>query len=115
MSKDKLENEINSSHLLLLTRYDNIKGYYPVKIFEYFSSLKPSLLCPSDHDVMEEFVLKSKSGYITNTIKETVILLSYLMDNPSKIISHKNFNIEYGEQFSRSFQTKKLADFIKSL
>lgn len=115
MSYDLLQLEIQKSNLLLLTSYNNIKGCYPVKLFEYFSSLKPSLLCPSDHDVMEDFLIQTNSGYIVNTVNETVELINSLINNPSSIISKKDFNMEFGQKFSRAYQTKKLADFIKSL
>ena len=40
-------------------------------MLEYYALGKPILLCPSDLDTMEEFILNSNSG-LTNTIEEQV-------------------------------------------
>lgn len=116
MPKDKLEDFINSTDLLMLTGFSDITGWYPVKLFEYYASGKPILLYPTDDDVMEEFVVKSNSGFTPKNQKECKRILETFIKNKKKgdsIICERN--TEYGNQFSREEQTKKLADIINNL
>ena len=64
--EDQLENIYSKSDLLWLTSFGEMKGWYPVKLFEYASKGIPILLFPSDEDVMEEFIKKTQTGYIFN-------------------------------------------------
>ena len=47
-----------------------MKGWYPVKLFEYASKGIPILLYPTDNDVIEKFLLKTKTGYSFKNLLE---------------------------------------------
>jgi len=116
MPKDQLEEYIALSDILMLTGFDKIKGWYPVKLFEYYASSKPILLYPTDNDVMEEFIVKSNSGFVPKDKSECIELLQIFVKNKieGKEIEY-NPNHEYAKQFSREEQTKKLAHLIKNI
>ena len=60
VNKKLLQQYIDKSDVLFLTSYEHNKGWYPVKMLEYYALGKPILLCPSDLDTMEEFYFKFK-------------------------------------------------------
>ncbi|MEQ8244668.1 hypothetical protein, partial [Fulvivirga sp.] len=60
---------------LLLTH-----GLYPGKVFEYFGVKRPIILAPSDRGILEELIVKTRSGMICNSVSDVVraIKSSYL-------------------------------------
>ena len=60
VNKKLLQQYIDKSDVLFLTSYEHNKGWYPVKMLEYYALGKPILLCPSDLDTMEEVYFKFK-------------------------------------------------------
>jgi glycosyltransferase involved in cell wall biosynthesis len=111
--KRKLNQLIESTDILYLTGFENVKGWYPVKLFEYYASGIPVLLCPSDNDVMDEFVKNTNSGFIANSIDECKSLLVDLIEKKKKNLQITcDRNLEFGQQFSRRKQAEKLAKLI---
>lgn len=109
----ELQKYIDKSDLMFLTSYENIKGWYPVKLFEYYASDVPILLCPSDSDQIEDFVIKTNSGYVANTEDECIEILRKCIDiknTQGKITFQRN--LAAGEKFSRAYQTSILAEHI---
>ena len=95
MPKYQLEEYLALSDILMLTGFDNIKGWYPVKLFEYYASSKPILLYPSDNDVMEEFITKSNSGFVAKNNTECLRILRSCIKNKqdgNSIEYHPNHN-----------------------
>jgi len=114
MPKSKLEGYMNQSDLLFLTSFENIKGWYPVKLFEYYASGVPLLLCPSDHESMENFVKTTNAGFVANSEEECKkILLACIHQKESTGMVLSERNIEIGNQYSRKSQTKVLAEILK--
>ena len=114
-TKSKLHEEIEKADLLLLTGFENVKGWFPVKLFEYYASLKPILLFPSDNDVMENFVRVTKSGYVVNNQKECQELFFKLVNQKiNKDINKLEIDFESGNFYSREHQTNLLANFINT-
>ena len=54
------------SDLSFLTGFNNIKGWFPVKLFEYAKNQIPIILYPSDNNVIEGFLKKTKTGFSFN-------------------------------------------------
>lgn len=103
---------IKNSHLLLAVANAGIKGVIPSKVFVYLAFRKPVLLCPSDHDEMEEVLAKSGTGLIANdedTTCEMILKVYQKFKNNQPIISP---NEEFIEEFSRKKQAEKLAGII---
>lgn len=114
MPKSDLEDYLNQSDLLFLTSFDGIKGWYPVKLFEYYASGIPFILCPSDEDCMEQFVKLTNSGFVTNSVEECQqILMDCIQEKnkKGKVAIERNF--EEGEKYSRQHQTKVLSEIMK--
>lgn len=114
MPKSNLDKYLNASDLLFLTSFENIKGWYPVKLFEYYASGIPFILCPSDNDCMEDFVRTTNSGFIVNTVAECEKLLEDCIEQKrtqGMVHLERNFNV--GATYSRENQTGVLAQLIK--
>lgn len=113
MTQEELNKFYSKADLLYLTSFENIKGWYPVKLFDYFIQEKPVLLCPSDKDVMEEFIYKTNCGYIAQNTKEcydTIIRLIEKKQNKEDFSLKRNY--KEAMKYSREFQTKLLADLL---
>lgn len=115
VSKEELNRILVDIDVLVLTGFEKIKGWYPVKLFHYFSIRKPILLYPSDNDVISDFIKKTNSGYIPEGEEECRALLLKLLEYKS---SSQSLTLEIkggAEFFSRSAQTAILAKHLSSL
>lgn len=107
--------EIKQADVLFLTAYDQNKGWYPVKLFEYYNTTKPVILFPSDNDVMERFILDTSCGYALNSKDDCQAILTRLHSkkhNGESIDLERNSMV--GQRFSRKHQAKMLAEIIHS-
>jgi glycosyltransferase involved in cell wall biosynthesis len=106
MPKNELQEIYQESDLLLVTRFEKMKGWYPVKLFDYAANGAPIILFPSDKDVMEEFVLKTNTGVIISEKKKLTDYLSDLFFSKER----KTFEVNYNELaiYSRSSQVEFL-------
>lgn len=107
-------NEIfNKTDILLLTAFNDVKGWLPVKAFEYAKELKPIICYPADEDIIDEFLLKTGLGF---TFKEENKLIKFLekVNNLSNLADIINPNFSYIESFSREYQLKKLKYILKN-
>ncbi len=107
---------IAESQLLLVFGTTEMKGWYPLKLFEYLISNKPILHCPGDNDVITNMINKTQTGYVTYSIEETTTLLAELYTQwiDEKTLKY-NPNKQIIAQFSRIAQTQKLAEHIQSI
>ena len=113
MPKEKLVEYMCDSDMLFLTSYEKNTGWIPVKLFEYYSSDIPILLCPSDKGEMEKFILNSSSGYVANNMIECQEILKKLIKEKSKNGYLKLENkVLIDEKYSRKFQTKILSQIL---
>jgi 2-polyprenyl-3-methyl-5-hydroxy-6-metoxy-1,4-benzoquinol methylase len=113
VSKNDLREIYSKTDLLLLTGFSNVKGWYPVKLFDYYSTGIPMLLCPSDNDVMENFIQELNCGFIINDQQQCETKLLELYDkkrNSENFIQFQN-NIE-GNHYSRLYQSELLANLL---
>ena len=116
MSKEELQQYYSKSDVLILTGFENIKGWYPVKLFDYYQKNIPILLCPSDKDVMEEFIIETNAGYIANSQEECEIIINEFIELKKQHRPiRKVINKEMGNHYSREYQTKLLAEMIHNI
>ena len=116
MNKTQLDEEMKKADLLLLTGFNEVKGWYPVKLFQYYSTGKPILMIPSDNDVMQDFLKGTNSGYFANSEVECLSVLNKLSELKVKGIDlRKEQNLEFGHHFSREYQTKLLGEKLLQL
>ncbi len=110
MPKTELRDIYQESDLLLVTSFENMKGWYPVKLFDYATTGIPILLFPSDQDVMEEFVLKTNTGIALDSKDQLQRYLLELLDNSVK--KYLEINNNELKVFNRSNQVKILREFM---
>lgn len=116
ISRQELQKFYEDVDVLVVTPYKELPSCLPVKLFDYFQTGKPILLCPSDKDVMEEFIRKTNSGYIANTVEECTEILQTLLDKKKAGESIAlDRNMEEAYFYSREYQTKKLAEILDGL
>ncbi len=109
-SPEFIQDFIDKTDVLLLSEYIGLKGCLPVKIFDYYNSNKPMLLCSSDNDVMEKFIKETSSGYIANTQEECKSILESLLEKKKSgepLIGPRN--TENAETYTRKYQIEKLS------
>lgn len=115
LPKDILKKHIQQADVLLLTSFKDVKGWYPVKLFEYYSSGKPVLLYPGDTGVMDDFISKTNSGIVFYKEKNCINQLYLWIDLKSqgKSIEFKR-NTTEGQFYSRKNQSRILANILNS-
>lgn len=108
--------EMQKADALILTSFDNVAGWYPAKLFEYYASGTPVLLCPSDNDVMASFIKNTNCGTYVNSTRECEeVLLNWANAKMSGVPIIFERNIDEGMKFSREQQTYKLASYLDKL
>ena len=115
-SKIETLKEMQKADALILTSFDNVAGWYPAKLFEYYASGIPIILCPSDNDVIEAFIRDTNCGICINSVQECEEVLSNWSKskmNGKSIVFNRN--IDEGMKFSREHQTYKLASYLDKL
>ena len=116
LGKEEIVRRMKDASLLLLFGHKDLKGWYPIKIFDYLSIQKPILLCPSDNDVLEELINTTHSGYVLNDIEKIVDLLKDLYVKWEKGISLKvNSDKESISKYSRENQVGNLAQVFDEI
>jgi hypothetical protein len=115
VSKEKVLEFYGKIDILVLTKYKGINGWYPVKLFDYYSTKKPILLYPSDNDVIEEFIKETNCGFIPSSEDKCKELLIELFNSKVNNISFKRtINENAAEKFSRRYQTLLLGELINN-
>lgn len=110
LNKIELKKKLSTADLLLMTNFGEIKGWQPVKLFEYYSKGKPILLVPSDNDVIHEFILKSGCGYTCEDIKSCIQIIESILESKANGVNITlPYNHEYANFYSRTNQTKILS------
>lgn len=115
LPSNELQSHMANADVLLLTGFEGVKGWYPVKLFDYFASGKTILLYPGDKDVMEQFVEKSNSGVCPASNDACYLQIESWIQQKMKgehILYKRNQN--YGAYYSREHQTELLAKFLTS-
>ena len=114
MKKDELLKLLPSYDLALATNYINLKGCIPVKLYDYFMFDLPTLLFPSDDDLMANFISSTNSGYVVNDSLEFDTLMSKLeLEKRENNRITTNRNIEEGMKYSRKNQANILSNVLK--
>jgi glycosyltransferase involved in cell wall biosynthesis len=63
LPREEALNFLLKSHVMLGMAYGDMKGIPSSKLYEYIALRKPVLLCPNDHDIMEETLLDTGLGF----------------------------------------------------
>lgn len=105
---------IKKAHAVLSISYGDMKGIPSSKLYEYIGLKKPVLLCPSDHDVMEQILTDVGVGFFAAdaaSCLEQINKIQLLYANEKLSLKSKA-----GEnkmlQYSRFYQLMKLKNLI---
>ncbi len=113
MPLEDLQQIYDQSDLLWLTSFENMKGWYPVKLFDYAKQGIPILLYPSDNDVMQNFVETGSVGKAFGDESEISIFLKGILESENTFSIKPNTKVLNG--FTREFQTKQLSEQIREI
>ena len=114
--KAELNNFLANADFFYLTNFEDVKGWYPVKLFEYACYQKPIILYPSDEDIIDNFIELTNSGFsfFKDNDVESFLIQSIQQIKKNRLPKTK-ININELKKFSRKYQTKKLAELIKEI
>ena len=105
-------NIINSSNLMLMVSHLNQKGIPSSKLYEYIGFKKEIFLYPNDRDIIEETLNDTGLGIIANTEKEIYLKLKSKIEFFINNRAEPKTNYKNIDKYSRSVQTKKLANIL---
>lgn len=112
--KKELITEMANSDLMLMTKYGKVKGWFPVKLFDYLMIEKPILLCPTDDDCIEKFIIDTNSGYFANDEESCCLILQELISTKLEgNCPRLEINKELSSFYSRKHQSKILGNLLK--
>ena len=95
-----------------MTSYRNLNGCLPVKIFEYYYFKIPIILCPSDNDEMQSFLIETDSGYIANDEKNCEKIILDCFTKKHHMIYDEDIYLKNFKKTSRDYQTSVFADIL---
>jgi glycosyltransferase involved in cell wall biosynthesis len=107
ISKEEVIEIQQNSDLLLMVSHSNIKGVTSSKIFEYISLQKPIMLCPNDHDVLEEITIQSGLGVLLDSPQQVAVFLNKTTQKYST-----QLNLEKLSKFGENRQVEKLGKIM---
>lgn len=114
--KTKAIKMMAEASVFLMFSHNEVKGVTSSKIFDYLAIGKPIILCPSDHEILEELVISTHSGFVCNSsesVKNSLNTLytEYLEKGHVKYRENKSFI----KQFTRENQTKVLSTALNNI
>lgn len=113
--KEEFETVIGQMDIGVMSPYKNLTGCLPVKIFDYYAHGLELLLCPSDEDLMVEFISNTQSGITVESQQDCEkYLLSKLKEKTEGTFDNaRDYNL--GREYSRAYQTEILAKTLDSI
>jgi len=115
VSKSTFEQRMLEMDIGMLTPYKNLDGCLPVKTFDYYAGGLQLLLCGNDNDIIEQFILETKSGAVVEDIESCKDFLELQLDLKNTGKTKFTHNYELGRKHSREFQTEELANVLDFL
>lgn len=103
----------NESDILLMLSHEGLKGIPSSKLYEYISLVKPILLVYNDNDIIEDTLLKTGLGIITESETHLYKSLSFFIENKQENNAPQiTANFEGIKSFSKTDQVELLAKLI---
>ena len=105
-----------TAQLFILFGITELRGWIPLKLFEYFAAGKPILYCPAIDTIISEMIQETNTGFTTQNIPETTMLLEKLYNNwcQDSEIPFKP-NTQAIEKYSRQNQAQKLSQILMAM
>lgn len=115
LPKSEYKAFIRKMDIGILSSYKNTDGWLPVKVFDYYANGLELLLCPTDNDLMSEFIEKTQSGAVVNTSDACQVYFKEQLQlkQSNAVLPERNYKL--GAEYSRIYQTEQLAKLLDSL
>lgn len=117
--KLSVEKQRDSQLLLLLYWNDpDVKGWYPLKVFEYLASQRPILVTGgSGNDVVEKLMNQTRAGvYCKNKIEIKKILTKYYLEYKEKgRVSNSNIDVDECNKYNYQKAAKRYTEILDNL
>ena len=116
VSSEVLNEKLLLSDILFVTKYGDLDGFIPVKVFDYYNLYKPILHFPSDKREIENFILSTNSGWAFTNEEDCYNLLSELVhrkikgEDLFKLVKRKDASF-----YSREHQASILAHHLNEI
>jgi hypothetical protein len=97
--------------------HDKIKGIPSSKLYEYIALQKPILLCPSDHDIIDQTVSDVQLGLFADDADQCYLILKQSYDrylNNLPLLTN-NLDRRRIDKYSRKNSSKRLAEVLNYL
>jgi len=99
-----------------MCRYDGTKGIPSSKLYTFLALNQPVILYPSDEDIIESTLEICNLGIVPKDIIELEEIITRILDpRDRKVLTSLKKGNSKVLQYSRRFQTQKLAEFIHEL
>lgn len=116
MPKQELFKYLDNFDVALNFNYKNLRDVLPVKLFTYFECGLPTLIYPANLDSEQvKFIEATNSGWAFEeeySDKVKILLLDLLARIKSGQKLHEGFNYQAAREYTREYQTKKLAKVL---
>jgi glycosyltransferase involved in cell wall biosynthesis len=114
--KEEAIEETKMATVLSYPGWLGIKGIISTKIFDYIASGNPILIAPGDNDIIDDLLVKTKTGesvFSAQTFADVLNKWYNLWEENQDILT--NSNSEVVQFYSRENQAMALADIINNL
>jgi len=115
LPRDEFISIMRQMDIGILTPYKNLDGCLPVKIFDYYSHGLELLLCPSDNDLMEQFITETNAGVVLKSKTECATFLKSQLEKKQVGGEQKPRDYNLGKEYSRMYQTQLLGKVLDKL
>ncbi|MCE2962630.1 MAG: N-acetyl sugar amidotransferase [Chitinophagales bacterium] len=113
---EELHEHLLFSDFLYVTNYGDLKGFIPVKVFDYYNLSKPILHFPTDNGEIEKFIFSTNSGFAPSTESDCYALLLESIENKRSGNDHLNqMNQKEAAFYSREHQASILAKYLNEI
>lgn len=104
---------MNTAQVLAYHGWQGYSGVYSTKVYDYLRSGKRILICPSDHDVLDELLRTQEGCYLEN---DPAAAAKILLSIYTEWKSNKLIDIDRGSSiapYSRQNQSKKILKIVE--
>ena len=105
---------LQKSHAFLAMAYGNMKGIPSSKLYEYTALGKPVLLCPTDHDIMEQMLAEVELGFFANSAEKCLEQIELIRElyASGRALALKESSKSKIQKYSRFNQLQQIKEVI---
>ncbi len=115
IEQNKVYEMMSESDAFLMVGYSQYKGWMSSKVLEYMPFHKPIILCPSDHDIIEDLLNPFSKKIICNTAEEVSQKLKMAIQERELNAIFNEADQNYFRRFSRENQAKNFASLLEGV